>query len=123
MFRFPGLDRGAVDWCVERRITWLGSDTPTPDHVFNMSRTINKFRPDVMSAQFVQEIDRDRFPIRYCHHTLLAAGIPMLEQLGGEIDQVTGRRVTFLALPMKVVAEAAPVRLVAVEEIEEVLTR
>jgi kynurenine formamidase len=115
MFRFPGLDKSAVDWCVAKRLSWLGSDTPTPDHVYNMSTTLNRFRPDQMTSSQVAAIDRRQFPIRYCHHTLLAAGIPMIEQLGGEIDKVTGRRVLLFAVPISIVAEASPVRVVVVE--------
>lgn len=47
--------------------------------------------------------------------TLLPKGILMIENLGGEIDQLIGRRATMFALPPKYEGvEAAPVRAIAV---------
>jgi len=55
------------------------------------------------------------FPKSYGHRTLLPKGILMIENLGGEIDQLIGRRATLFALPAKYAGvEAAPVRAIAV---------
>jgi kynurenine formamidase len=117
MLRYPGLDKTAVDWFVERGVSWVGSDTPSPDHAFNLSGLIAPHRPDVFPEDVLAGIDWDRFEKTYCHRTLLANNIPMLEQLGGQIDEVTGQRVTFFALPPKLKnSEAAQIRVVAVTD-------
>ena len=114
MLRYPGLDKTAVDWFVERQVAWVGSDTPSPDHSYNLSFLIQKHRPDVYSEEKMAEIDRSRFPHTYCHRTLLANNIPMLEQLGGQIDEITGQRVRLYALPPRYKgSEAAQIRVVA----------
>jgi kynurenine formamidase len=114
MLRYPGLEKSAIDWFVERRVSWVGSDTPSPDHAYNLSSLIQGHRPDIFSEKKVSEIDRERFPYAYCHRTLLGNNIPMVEQLGGQIDEITGRRVRLYALPPKLKnSEAAQIRVVA----------
>jgi kynurenine formamidase len=61
------------------------------------------------------KIDPQRFLPFYCHRTLLGNNIFMIEQLGGEIDEVTGKRVTVMALPPKLKwAEASQIRVIAI---------
>jgi len=115
MLRYPGLDKSAVDWFVQKRVSWVGSDTPSPDHPFCLSGTLRSARPDVLTDEVMASIDRNRYPLRYCHRTLLGNNIPMVEQIGGSIDEVTGKRVTLMALPPKLKrAEASQVRVIAV---------
>jgi kynurenine formamidase len=115
MLCYPGLDKGAVDWLVQKRVSWVGSDTPSPDHSFCISWEKRTYRPDVWTDEVMANIDYDRFPKMYCHRTLLGNNIPMVEQLGGAIDEVTGKRVTLMALPPKLKwAEASQVRVIAV---------
>lgn len=113
MLRYPGLDSGAVDWLVERGVTWVGTDTPSPDHPFALSRLIAKFRSDVLTPDMVAEINRDLFPPENAHRTLLANGIPMVEQLGCEVDELPIGRMDVWALPTKVACDASQVRVVA----------
>jgi kynurenine formamidase len=114
MLRYPGLDKSGVDWLVAKGVSWVGSDTPSPDHAYCLSGLIEKHRRDIFDDAVLSGIDRDRFPKAYCHRTLLANDIPMVEQLGGQIDEVTGHRVEVFALPPKLqFAEAAQVRVIA----------
>ena len=47
------------------------------------------------------------------HKTLLGAGIPTIEQVGGDVDLLAGKRATFVATPWKFKhGDACPVRLV-----------
>lgn len=115
MLCYPGLDKSGVDWLVEKKVSWVGSDTPSPDHSFCISKEKELYRKDIWTDELVAQIDRKRFEPMYCHRTLLGNNIFMIEQLGGPIDEITGRRVTFYALPPKLKwAEAAQVRVVAV---------
>jgi kynurenine formamidase len=48
------------------------------------------------------------------HRTLLSAGIPTIEQVGGDVDVLAGKRATFVATPWKFeYGDACPVRFVA----------
>ncbi|MFH1351439.1 MAG: cyclase family protein [Pseudomonadota bacterium] len=115
VLKYPGLDKSAADWLVEKKVSWVGSDTPSPDHPFCLSTTIHARRPDVLTPEIFSSIDRSRFPLRYTHKTLLSNNIPIIEQIGGAIDEVTGRRVTLIALPLKLKrSEASQIRLIAV---------
>lgn len=117
MLCYPGLDKRAVDWLVEKKVSWVGSDAPSPDHSFCLSGGKRTHRPDIWTDELMAKIDRNRFPKQYCHRTLLGNNIPMVEQVGGAIDEVTGKRVTLMALPPKYKwAEASQVRVIAVME-------
>lgn len=114
MLHYPGLDKSGVDWLVAKGVSWVGSDTPSPDHAYCLSGLIEKTRGDIFNSELLDTIDRARFPKAYCHLTLLANDIPMVEQLGGQIDEVTGHRVEVFALPPKLkFAEASQVRVIA----------
>jgi kynurenine formamidase len=48
------------------------------------------------------------------HKALAAAGIPTVEQVGGDVDLVKGRRATIAATPWKFEhGDACPIRMVA----------
>ena len=48
------------------------------------------------------------------HRTLLGAGIPTIEQIGGDVDEVKGKRMTLAATPWKFQhGDACQVRVVA----------
>jgi len=115
MLTYPGLDKSGVDWLVEKGVSWVGSDTPSPDHTFSISKEKRVHRPDVYTQEVLAQIDPARFIPMYCHRTLLRHNIMMIEQLGGDIDKVTGQRVTLIALPIKYKrAEASQVRVIAI---------
>ncbi len=47
------------------------------------------------------------------HRTLLGADIPTIEQVGGDVDVLAGKRATFLATPWKFeYGDACPVRFI-----------
>ena len=47
------------------------------------------------------------------HKTILAAGIPTIEQVGGDVAVLAGKRATFVATPWKFeYGDACPVRFV-----------
>jgi kynurenine formamidase len=50
-----------------------------------------------------------------CHNAILSAGICGFENIGGDIDKVTGKRVTFAAFPWRwKKGDGCIVRLVAI---------
>jgi len=111
VLKSPGLDRSAFDWLIERGVCMVGSDTPSPEHIFMRSRQWSELRPDIFGAASFDPAD---FPPAYGHRSLFAHGIPLLEGLGGGIDELVGSRVELLALPLPYVGvEAAQARVVA----------
>ena len=111
ILKSPGLDLSGVEWVVKRAPKALCSDSPSPEHIYMRVRYWRTLRPDVFPA----DPDTQVFPRSYGHRTLLPKGILMIENLGGEIDQLIGRRATMFALPPKYQGvEAAPVRAIAV---------
>ena len=107
----PGLNRDAVDWLCARGIKLIGSDSPSPEHVFFRARQWRDLRPDIFGDL---NLDPLRWPRAYGHKTFFKHGICLLEWLGGEIDAVAGKRVDLIALPLIYEgAEAAQARVVA----------
>jgi kynurenine formamidase len=51
---------------------------------------------------------------------MLLAGIPGVENVGGDLDAVTGKRCTFMVFPTRLhEADGSPVRVVAVIDPEQ----
>lgn len=91
--RFPGIVRGADEWLINCGVKAIGVDWICIDHP---SQT------DMGDGTWDS------------HRKILSNNIPVIENLGGEIDDVTGQRVTVIALPVKVVnGDGFPIRVVA----------
>lgn len=111
ILKAPGLTKEGVDWLVERKVRLVGADLPSPEHIFMRSRQWKELRPDIFGAA---DFDPARFPPSYGHKTLFANGICLLEGVGGEIDEIVGRRVELVVLPLKYVGvEASQARVIA----------
>jgi kynurenine formamidase len=107
----PGLTKDGVDWLIDKGIKLIASDSPSPEHIFMRCGGWNKLRPDLFGDVTV---DATKFPAHYGHKQFLGNGICLLEGLGGDIAQISERRVELMALPMKYAGvEAAPARVVA----------
>ena len=49
------------------------------------------------------------------HKALAKAGIPVIQQMSGDVDDITGKRVTMFAAPWKIRrGDACPVRFTAI---------
>ena len=49
------------------------------------------------------------------HKTLAKAGIPVIQQMAGDVDDITGKRATMIATPWKIRrGDACPVRFTAI---------
>ena len=113
ILKSPGLDKSGIDWVASRSPKALCSDCPSPEHIYMRVRYWRQLRPDI----FPKDPDPEVFPRSYGHRTLLPKGILMIENLGGDIDEMIGRRAMMYALPPKYAGvEAAPVRAIAVIE-------
>jgi kynurenine formamidase len=115
----PGLYKEAAEWLVERKVKGVAVDHPGLD--LSLAHTpLDKGMP-WLDREYKEETGRDpaiEFPIyEPAHMILLGNGVVGIESAGGDMDQVTGQRVTIAAFPIRYEeGDASMVRLVAIIE-------
>ena len=119
MNNYPGLVPSGAEWLIKKKVkgiagTWAANDHPLAHPPLQQSM------PWLYNA-YKEETGRDpdkEYPVyEPCHFMLLQAGITCIEQAGGDIDKVTGKRCTIAAFPFRMEgADGAQVRLVAIVE-------
>lgn len=116
----PGLYKEAAEWLVERKVKLVGIDVQALDHplgTFLGPHGPGPAQPhlnDEYRAETGRDISDD-FPYwEPAHKIMMSNGIPGIENIGGELDAVTGKRCTFMAFPWRwPEGEGCPVRVVA----------
>lgn len=120
-FKHPGGYRDLAQWCVDRDIRWLGADLASVDH--GMNSNLRTMWPHLAAdCEQVQGTSLDeRFPrewFQHMHIHLFRHDIPIVENIGGAIEELLDRRVEACAFPWRFVGgEAALVRVVAFERV------
>ena len=117
----PGTYKEAGIWLKERGIKGFGIDCQALDHPLGTAigaQPNGPLIPGVLEAykEHTGRDARDDFPEwEPCHQQLLGNGIVGFENVGGQIDDVTGKRVTFAAFPWRwTQGDGCIVRLVAI---------
>ena len=103
----PGFVPSAGDWFVEKKVKVVGHDTQANDHPLGDRDRPASQRPAASaSRRGVQEMvgraSTGRTLIREwepVHRKLFTNGILGIENVGGDLDAVTGKRVTFAFFP------------------------
>ena len=115
----PGLSKDAAQWLVDKECRFVAVDTPQIDH--HLATSLGPHRGGPLMNRLVDayteatglEPQKEHPEWNIAHKTLLAAGIPTVEQVGGDVDLLAGKRATFVATPWKFkYGDACPVRLV-----------
>jgi kynurenine formamidase len=121
-----GLYKEAAEWLVERRVKLVGVDVQALDHPLGTKLVSHGPGPSHphLEAEYKAETGREvleDFPYwEPSHKTLLPNGIPGIENVGGDLDKVTGKRCTFLVFPWRYPqGEASMVRIVAIVDPEQ----
>jgi len=117
----PGLYKEAAEWLVERGVKLVGIDVQALDHplgTFLGPHGPGPAQPHLdveYKAETGHHIIED-FPYwEPAHKIMMTNGIPGIENIGGDIDQITGRRCTFFAFPWRwPEGEGCALRVVAV---------
>ena len=117
----PGLYKEAGEWFVEKGVKAVGVDQQALDHPFGTAMAPHgpgPLLPDVCE-EYKKETGHDvliDFPYwEPCHRLLLGNGIMGWENVGGDLDQVVGMRVTIAGFPIRwVKGDGSLVRLVAI---------
>jgi kynurenine formamidase len=117
----PGLSVDAAQWLLDRGAKLVGVDTSTVDHPMATSLGHHRGGPIVQAIprRYEEVVGSDPaadFPDwNPAHKLLLAAGVPTIENVGGAVDDVGGRRVTLQAFPWRLHnGDACVVRLTAI---------
>src|SRR5438093_9897174 len=102
--RHPGPMPEVCDYLIDKKIRWFGGDLASMDH--SLYVRVRYFRPDLVKeyeAQTGKPID-ETLPMKdfeHVHYHMAKANIPMLENLGGEMAEVAGRRIDVRAFPWR----------------------
>lgn len=103
----PGIYIEAAEWLVERKIKLFGTDTNALDHPLGtklVNHGVGPSHPHLID-EYRAETGRDPiedFPLwEPAHKILMGNGIPGIESVGGQLDEVTGKRCTFMAFPWR----------------------
>ena len=116
----PGLSKAAAEWLVKKRVKLVGVDTATVDHPLATSLGPHRNGPQIkyLLPEYKDATGREAikdFPEwNPAHRVLLEAGIPTIENVGGDLDELKGKRCTFQGFPWKWrEGDACVIRLVA----------
>lgn len=117
----PGLCKSAAQWLANKQVKLVGMDTPQVDHPLATSLGPHRNGPNMkrLAPEYKEATGRealDDFPDwNPAHKYLLAQDIPTIENVGGDLDELSGRRVTFHASPWRwLEGDACVIRLMAI---------
>jgi kynurenine formamidase len=121
----PGFYKEAGEWFAARGVKAVGTDTQALDHP--LATAIGPHGPAEAQggllpwavaeyeAETGRKVREDFAEWEPCHRAILSRGIYGFENVGGDLDRVSGRRVTFAAFPWRWVGgDGCIVRLVAI---------
>lgn len=119
----PGLTKCAAQWLVDKKVKMVGVDTPQVDHPLATSLGPHRNGPTMkrLAPEYEKETGHkalDDFPDwNPAHKLLLSNNIPTIENVGGDVDCVNGKRSTFHAMPWKFnEGDACVIRLMAISD-------
>ena len=117
----PGLSKTAAEWLVSKKPALVGIDTAAIDHPLATSLGPHRNGPQMKRLPKEYQAETGRDPKHdhpewnAAHKVLLKAGIPTIENVGGGLDLVTGKRCTFHAYPWKWMGgDGCVIRLMAI---------
>ncbi|MEE4358782.1 MAG: cyclase family protein [Desulfococcaceae bacterium] len=116
----PGLGKDAAEWLVAKGVKMVMMDTQQIDHPLATNLGPHRGGPAMrrLAGEYQKATGKDpkkeHGEWNVAHKILLGANIPTVEQIGGDVDTLLGKRVTLAATPWKFKkGDACPVRVVA----------
>lgn len=113
---YPGLYKEAGEWLLAHKVKAIGGTWGATDHPCAHTPLAKYYK--WIYDEYVQETGRDPdkdFPIYEPVHQICCTNkIPHLENVGGDIDEVTGKRCTIAFFPFKMADAGHMVRVVAI---------
>ncbi len=119
----PGLTLDAAEYLISKAPKFVAIDTPYIDCPCATNLTPHKGMPGPFMKRLVPIYEEktgrnalEDYPGFYpVAKALAAAGIPVVAQMSGDVDDITGKRATMIATPWKIHrGDACPVRFVAI---------
>lgn len=119
----PGLAKDGAQWLVDKGCKLVAIDTPQIDHPLATSLGPHRGGPlmNRLTAKYREETGLDpkkeHGEWNVAHKILLGAGIPTIEQVGGDVNTLLGKRATLVATPWNWKhGDACQVRFVAITD-------
>jgi len=119
-----GATGATANWFIERKVKMVGYGCQANDHPMAtklVDHGLGPTRPDLID-EWKREYGRDPlidFPLWEDGHKnlMVKGGIPGIENVGGDVDKVTGKRCFFAAFPWRFVnGEGSGVRILAITD-------
>lgn len=119
----PGLGEDAANWLIAKGAKLVAIDTPFIDCPLATSMGPHRGGPHMkrLAKSYSDATGKDAMQEHskwfVAHKALSAAGIPTIEQVGGDVDDLNGKRATFAAMPWKFEhGDACQIRFVAMTD-------
>lgn len=119
---YPGLLPSAADWLIKKKVKAIAGTWPVCDHSLCFASEkylpwlVNDFKRE-NNNKLPKDVIKGLGGWEECLIKFLKAGITCVQNAGGDIDDVTGKRMTFGAWPFNMEnADGCMVRLVGIEE-------
>jgi len=113
---YPGMYTEAGEWLADHKAKMVGGTWGATDHCL-AHYPLKRYYAGLYE-EYVDETGNDpdkEFPdYEPCHQIFCTHGIPHIENVGGDIDAVTGKRCTIAAFPFKMHGPGHMVRVVAI---------
>ena len=116
----PGLTECAARYLVGRQVKLVAVDTPFIDRPLATHMGLHRGGPQMkrLPVEYREATGKDpaeeHGKLYVAQKILLGEGIPTVVQVGGDVDEVNGKRVTLAATPWRFAhGDACPVRVVA----------
>ena len=105
----PGADATAAQWAIDHEVKVMGYGCQANDHPIAtklVNHGLGPTQPHLIEEWKQEHGGQDpleAFPLwEPAHKTLMVkGGIPGIENVGGELDEVVGERCTFMVLPWR----------------------
>ena len=115
---YPGMYIEAGEWLLAHKVKAVGGTWGATDHPL-AHYPLRRYYPWIYE-EYLQETGKDadkEFPsYEPCHEMFCINMVPHIENVGGDIDEVTGKRCTIAAFPFKLADAGHMVRVVAIVE-------
>ena len=115
---YPGMYTEAGEWLLDKKVKMVGGTWGATD-ICLAHYPLKKDYP-WLYEEYMQETGKDpdkEFPdYEPCHQIFSSNLVPAIENVGGDIDEVTGMRCTIAASPIKIAGAGHMFRVVAIVE-------
>lgn len=119
----PGLTEDAAQWLIAKKVKIVAIDTPFIDCPLATSMGPHRGGPHMkrLAKSYTEATGKDpkvEHGKWFVAHKLLAkANIPTIQQVGGDVDELSGKRATFACTPWKFEkGDACQIRFVAMTD-------